>query len=103
MKGREGTVDGAPKGGNGMRTGLAIGLLALATALAACSRTLTRTLDPPTAEEQAREAHGGIVGAADTLLMGDRLAWLSAVGEVERTNTTCRGDTCALASSSGAS
>ena len=74
-----------------MRTGLAISVLAGAVALAAC----TRTLDPPTAEEQARERHGVIVGAANTLLMGDGLAWFATDGEVERANTTCRDDTCA--------
>ena len=75
-----------------MRRGFAIAVLAGAVALAAC----TRTLDPPTAEEQARERHGAIVGAANTLLMGDRLGWFAADNDVERTKTTCRGDTCAL-------
>ena len=74
-----------------MRTGLAIAVLAGAVALGAC----TRTVDPPTAEEQARERHGAIVGAANTLLMGDRLAWFATDDEVERTNATCRGNTCA--------
>ena len=74
-----------------MRTGFAIAMLAGAVALAAC----TRPLDPPTAEEQARERHGAIVGAANSLLMGDRLAWFATDDEVARTNTTCRGDTCA--------
>ena len=74
-----------------MRTRLAIAVLAGAVALAAC----TRTLDPPTAEDQARERHGAIVGAADTLLMGDRLSHFATDDDVERTSTTCRGDTCA--------
>ena len=74
-----------------MRTGLTIAVLAGAVALAAC----TRTLDPPTAEEQARETNAAIVGAADTLLMGDRLGYFLTDDEVERTTTTCRGDTCA--------
>ena len=74
-----------------MRTGLTIAVLAGAVALAAC----TRTLDPPTPEEQARETNAAIVGAADTLLMGDRLGYFATDDEVERTNTTCRGDTCA--------
>ena len=65
--------------------------MALAIALTACSRTF----DPPTTDEQARETHGTIVGGANTLLMGDWLAWLAADDDVERTNTTCRGDTCA--------
>ena len=74
-----------------MRTGLTIAVLAVAVALAAC----TRTLDPPTPEEQARETNAAIVGAANTLLMGDRLGYFATDDEVERTNTTCRGDTCA--------
>ena len=74
-----------------MRTGLTIAVLAGAVALAAC----TRTLDPPTAEEQARETHGAIVSGANTLLMGDRLGYFATDDAVERTNTTCRGDTCA--------
>ncbi|MDE0343587.1 MAG: transferrin-binding protein-like solute binding protein [Deltaproteobacteria bacterium] len=74
-----------------MKTGLTIAVLAVAVALAAC----TRTLDPPTPEEQARETNAAIVGAADTLLMGDRLGYFATDDEVERTNTTCRGDTCA--------
>ena len=74
-----------------MRTGLAIAVLAVALALAACSRTL----DPPMAEEQARESHEAIVDAANTLLMGDRLAWFATDDDVARANTTCRGDTCA--------
>ena len=75
-----------------MRTGSAIAVLAAAIALAAC----TRTLDPPTPEENARETHAAIVSAANTLLMGDRLGWFEADGAVERTGTTCRGDTCAV-------
>ena len=51
-----------------MRTGLTIAALAATIALAACSRTL----DPPTAEEQARETHATIVSGANTLLRGDR-------------------------------
>ncbi len=75
-----------------MRMALSIAVLAAAVALASC----TRTLDPPTPEEQARESHGAIVGAANTLLMGDRLAWFATEGDVERANTTCRDDTCAV-------
>ena len=75
-----------------MRTGLTIAMLAGALVLAAC----TRMLDPPTAEEQARETHAAIVDAANTLLMGDRLAWFATDDDVERANTTCRGDTCAV-------
>ena len=75
-----------------MRTGLTIAVLAVAVALAAC----TRTLDPPTAEEQARDRHEAIVDAANTLLMGDRLAWFGTDDDVERANTTCRDDTCAV-------
>ena len=74
-----------------MRTGLTIAVLAGAVALVAC----TRTLDPPTPEKQAQETNAAIVGAADTLLMGDRLGYFAADDEVERTKTTCRGDTCA--------
>ena len=74
-----------------MRTALSIAALAGAVTLAAC----TRTLDPPTPEEQARETNAAIVGAANTLLMGDRLGYFATDDEVERTNTTCRGDTCA--------
>ena len=74
-----------------MRTGLTIAVLAVAVALGAC----TRTLDPPTPEEQARERHEAIVEAANTLLMGDRLAWFGTDDDVERANTTCRGDVCA--------
>ena len=73
-----------------MRTALAIAALAGAVALAAC----TRTLDPPTAEEQARERHEAIVDAANTLLMGDRLAWFATEDDVERANTNCRDDAC---------
>ena len=75
-----------------MRTGPAIATLAAAIALAAC----TRTLDPPTPGEQARETRGAIVSGANTLLMGDRLGWFAPDGAVERTKTTCRGDTCAV-------
>lgn len=75
-----------------MRTGSAITMLAAAIALAAC----TRTLDPPTLGEQARETHAAIVSGANTLLMGDRLGWFATDGAVERTRTTCRGDTCAV-------
>lgn len=74
-----------------MRTALSIAVLAGAVTLAAC----TRTLDPPTPEKQARETNAAIVGAANTLLMGDRLGYFATDDEVERTNTTCRGDTCA--------
>ena len=74
-----------------MRTGLTIAVLAGAVALAAC----TRTLDPPTAEEQARETHGAIVSGANALLMGDRLGYFATDDDVERAKTTCRGDTCA--------
>ena len=75
-----------------MRTGSAIAMLALAIALAAC----TRTLDPPTPDEQARKTHAAIMGGANTLLMGDRLGWFATDGAVERARTTCRGDTCAV-------
>ena len=74
-----------------MKTGFTIAVLAAAIASGAC----TRTLDPPTPEEQARETHAAIVSGANTLLMGDRLGYLAADGAVARTNTTCRGDTCA--------
>ena len=47
-----------------MRTGFTIAALAVSIALAACSRTL----DPPTPEEQARETHAAIVSGANTLL-----------------------------------
>ena len=77
-----------------MRTALSIAALAGALALAACSRTP----DPPTAEEQARERHEAIVDAANALLMGDGLAWFATDDDVERANTTCRGDTCATGS-----
>ena len=84
-----------------MRTGLTIAVLAVAVTLAAC----TRTLDPPTPEEQAWETNAAIVGAANALLMGDRLGYFATDDAVERTNTTCRGDTCAAGfiSLSGAS
>ena len=75
-----------------MRTGPAIAMLAAAIALAAC----TRTLDPPTPREQARESHAAIVSGANTLLMGDRLGWFATDDAVERTGTTCRGDTCTV-------
>ena len=74
-----------------MRAGLTIGVLAAAVVFGAC----TRTLDPPTPEEQARETHATIVSGANTLLMGDRLGYFATDDAVERTNTTCRGDTCA--------
>ena len=74
-----------------MRAALSIAMLAGALALAACARTV----EPPTAEEQARERHEAIVDAANTLLMGDRLAWFATDDDVERANTTCRGDACA--------
>ena len=74
-----------------MRTGLTTAVLAAAIALGAC----TRTLDPPTPEGQARETHAAIVSGANTLLMGDRLGYFAADDAVERTTTTCRGDTCA--------
>ncbi len=75
-----------------MRTGLTIAALAVAIALAAC----TRTLDPPTPEEEARETHAGIVSEANILLLGDRLGYFATDDEVERVNTTCEGDTCAI-------
>ena len=74
-----------------MKTGLTITVLAVTVALAAC----TRTLDPPTPGEQAREAHAAIVSGANTLLMGDRLGYFATDGAVERAKTTCRGDRCA--------
>ncbi len=74
-----------------MMTGLTIAALAGAVALAACSRTL----DPSSAEDEAWERHGAVVDAANNLLMGDRLAWFATDADVERTRTTCRGDTCA--------
>ena len=75
-----------------MRTGLTIAVLAAAVALGAC----TRTLDPPTPEERAHETNAAIVGGANTLLMGDRLGYFETDDAVERTNTTCRDDTCAI-------
>ena len=75
-----------------MRTGLTIAVLAVSIAIAAC----TRTLDPPTPEEQARETHAAIVSGANTLLLGDRLGYFATDDEVERVNTTCEGDTCAI-------
>lgn len=75
-----------------MRTGLTIAVLAGAVALAAC----TRTLDPPTPEEQARETHAAIVGAANTLLRGDRLGYFTTDDAIERVKTTCEGDRCAI-------
>ena len=75
-----------------MRTGLTIAGLATAIALAAC----TRTIDPPTLEEQARETHATIVSGANTLLRGDRLGYDASDDEVERVNTTCEGDRCAI-------
>ena len=75
-----------------MRTGLTIAALAVSIALAAC----TRTLDPPTPEEQARETHATIVSEANTLLLGDRLGYFATDDEVERVNTTCEGDRCAI-------
>ena len=74
-----------------MRTGLTIAVLAAGVVFGAC----TRTLDPPTPEEQARETHAEIVSGANTLLMGDRLGYFATDDAVERTTTTCRGDTCA--------
>ena len=74
-----------------MRTGLTIAVLAAAVVFGAC----TRTLDPPTPEEQARETHAEIVNGANTLLMGDRLGYFATDDAVERTTATCRGDTCA--------
>ena len=70
-------------------------------AVAAC----TRMLDPPTPEEQARETNAATVSGANTLLMGDRLGYFATDDAVERTTTTCRGDTCAVGfiSLSGAS
>ena len=65
--------------------------LAGALTLTACSRTVY----PPTAEDEARERHEATVEAANTLLMGDRLAWFATDDDVERANTTCRGDVCA--------
>ena len=84
-----------------MRTGLTIAVLAAAVVFGAC----TRTLDPPTPEEQARETHAEIVSGANALLMGDRLGYFATDDAVERTTTTCRGDTCAVGfiSLSGAS
>ena len=75
-----------------MRTGLTIAALAVSIALAAC----TRTLDPPTPEEQARESHATIVSGANTLLLGDRLGYDASDDEVDRVNTTCEGDSCAI-------
>ena len=75
-----------------MRKGLTIAALAVSIALAAC----TRMLDPPTPEEQARETHAAIVSGANTLLFGDRLAYDASDDEVERVNTTCEGDRCAI-------
>ena len=75
------------------RTGSIVAALVVSTALAACSRTL----DPPTAEEQARETHAAIISAANTLLHGDRLGYFTTDEEVERVRTTCEGDTCAIA------
>ncbi len=75
-----------------MRTALSIAVLAVALALAACARTV----EPPTVEEQARERHEATVDAANTLLMGDRLGWFATDDDVERANTTCRGDTCQI-------
>ena len=75
-----------------MRTGLTIAALAVSIALVAC----TRTLDPPTPEEQARETHAAIVDAANTLLRGDRLGYFATDDEVERVKTTCEGDRCAI-------
>ena len=75
-----------------MRTGLTIAALSVAVALAACSRTL----DPPTAEEQARETHAAIVSGANTLLRGDRLGYYATDDETERVKTTCEGDRCAI-------
>ena len=75
-----------------MRTGLTIAALGVAIALAAC----TRTLDPPTADEEARETHAGIVSEANILLLGDRLGYFGTDDDVARVNTTCEGDTCAI-------
>ena len=75
-----------------MRTGLTIAALAVSIALAACARTL----DPLTPEEQARESYATIVSAANTLLFGDRLGYDASDDEVERVNTTCEGDRCAI-------
>ncbi len=75
-----------------MRTGLTIAALSVAVALAACSRTL----DPPTTEEQARETHATIVSGANTLLYSDRLGYYASDDEVERVNTSCEGDRCAF-------
>ena len=68
-----------------MRTGFTIAALAVSIALAACSRTL----DPPTPEEQARETHAAIVSGANTLLYSDRLGYFGTDDEVERVKTTC--------------
>ena len=75
-----------------MRTDLMFATLAVSIALAAC----TRTLDPPTAEDQARQTHAAIVSGANTLLRGDRLGYDASDDEVERVKTTCKGDTCAI-------
>ena len=75
-----------------MRTGLAVAAIGVSIALSAC----IRTADPPTSEEQMRETYAAIVGAANTLLRGDRLGYFATDGEVERVNTTCEGDRCAI-------
>ncbi|MDE0176291.1 MAG: hypothetical protein OYH76_07855 [Defluviicoccus sp.] len=75
-----------------MRTGLTVAAIGVSIALSAC----IRTADPPTSEEQMRETYAEIVGAANTLLRGDRLGYFATDGEVERVNTTCEGDRCAI-------
>ena len=75
-----------------MRAGLTIAALPFAIALAAC----TQTIDPPTLEEQARETHATIVSGANTLLRGDRLGYDASDDAVERVQTTCEEDRCAI-------
>ncbi len=101
LPGRAAAQSAPAQRGNVMKTSFTIAVLAVAIASGSC----TRTLDPPTPEEQARMTHAAIVSGANTLLMGDRLGYLAAEDAVERTNTTCRGDTCAAGfiSLSGAS
>ena len=82
-----------------MRTGSAIAMLAAAIALAAC----TRTLDPPTLGEQARETHAALpediralagVTASHGLDPGSRIAVESGIAQ-DRGNVTihCPADT----------
>ncbi|MDE0051012.1 MAG: transferrin-binding protein-like solute binding protein [Rhodospirillales bacterium] len=80
-----------------MRTGLTIAALPVVIALAACTHSSDPPPPPPpTADEAARASHAHIVSGANTLLRGDRLGYDASDDEVERVNTTCEEDRCAI-------